>query len=217
MGDHGNTGAAHGGEEHHGGTLHDMHSVANGMTILDAMHLVGEGGMNYGVPLAEATEHFAHEASLFGKGVPGSIAGTTATAIASPMAVVGGLLEMVAAFQDPNTERAAPTFLAGLTTSASGGMGLAGLAGVEAAGAYAPVVGAGALGVKAGMYADEDVKERGWLQDREGNDTSIHDWAAENGQAADEWVTERTTGWLVLTARTFRRDLTLDRSRSLAA
>ncbi len=198
MGEHGNAGTAHGGGggEHHDGTLHDMHSIANGMTMLDVMHLMGEGGMSYGVPLAHATEHFAHEASLFGRGAPGAIAGTTATAIASPMAVVGGMLEMVAAFQDPNTERAAPTFLAGATTTASGGMGLAGLAGMEAAGAYAPVVGAGALGVKAGMYADEDVKNRGWLEDREGNDTSIHDWAAENGQAADEWVTEHTTGWL---------------------
>lgn len=194
----------HGGEEHHG--FHG-NPVMTGLTLADLAHLAGEGGVSGGLEVAEAGAHIAHEAgqvfegATMANGLPIATAAQRtmfgATAIASPLAIAGGAAEIidgVSQIAHGNAQKGAVTTTTGAATAGSGIAGLAGLAGSAGGAAAAGPLSAFALGMKVGAFGNENVKERGWLHDREGNDASASEWAAEKGQAVDEWVTEHSFG-----------------------
>ncbi len=182
--------------------------VLNTATGVDGAHAVGEMVTAGGAPagsfrsLMHYMGHHGDDAwrGMTAAGDPvstGSKVMQGATAIASPIAVAGGTMEIIDGInmmRHGDVSGGVVTTTAGGLTAGSGVAGLAGLGGSAAGAALAAPLSAAALGVKGGMYANEDVKERGWLSDREGNDASISEWAAENGQAVDEWVSEKTFG-----------------------
>lgn len=186
------------GDEHHG--LHG-NPVMTGLTLVDLAHLAGEAGVSGGLHMGKAGSDIAHEAGLVFEGSPHVTAAQRtmfgATAIASPLAIAGGTAEFIDGLSQiahGNAQKGAVTATTGAATAGSGIAGLAGLAGSAGGAAAAAPLSAFAMGMKVGAFGNEDVKERGWLQDREGNDASASEWAAEKGQAVDEWVTEHSFG-----------------------
>ena len=201
MGEH-----EHGGE--HGNSFHG-NPVATGLSFVDYAHLMGEGAVSGGFAAGNAGTHLANEAGEIFEGVA-NVAheageGLTAaqramfgaTAFASPIAVGGGVVEMIDGIREMahgDTGKGMTTTVTGAATAGSGVAGIAGLAGSAGGAALAPVLSAFAAGAKFGSFGNERVKEKGWLQDREGNDASASEWAADKGQAVDEWVTEHSFG-----------------------
>lgn len=68
---------------------------------------------------------------------------------------------------------------------------LANLGAVGTARIAAPLLSSFVTGMQIGHYGDEQSKKLGLYHDAKGNAESASDWAAEQGVAADEWVTER--------------------------
>ncbi|MGE0403797.1 MAG: hypothetical protein AB7T06_44225 [Kofleriaceae bacterium] len=189
--------------EHEQGGHHGFHGspVVTGLSLVDYMHLVGEGAVSGGLSAGTAGAHLAAEAGEIFEGVGHATAAQRAmfgaTAIASPIAVGGGVLEIVDGINGMvhgDAGKGLRTTVTGAATAGSGVAGIAGLAGSAGGATLAPVLSSFAAGAKLGAYGDEEVRRMGWLQDRDGNDASASEWAAEKGQAVDEWVTEHTFG-----------------------
>jgi len=190
-----------GGDEQGGGHGFHGNPVLNGLTLLDLGHAVGEAAIdgrtafqNFG----QLAHHAGHEAGALWTG-----AGTTAqqglnvaTGVMSPLAIAGGTMEIIDGVNQlrHGDSAGAVTATSGLATAGSGIAGLAGLAGSGVAAAAAPVLSAAGLGLKAGAYGNQQVKERGWLEDSEGNNASASEWVADKAQSVDEYVSEKTWG-----------------------
>jgi hypothetical protein len=75
---------------------------------------------------------------------------------------------------------------------ASGGAGIVGAFGVGTAATAAPLLAAGATGMKVGHYGDGAVKDLGWIHGDNGEAESASSWAAEEGHREEVLVTEAT-------------------------
>ena len=172
--------------------------VAQGLTATDAGHLAAdaviEGGTSAGTwteMAAKMGHHGAHV--LAGEGTTAETALSGATAVAAPVAILGGIMEMI----DGGKEYANGHKMEGLFTAGGGALGassgvagIAGLAGSGAAATAAPLLGSAALGLKSGRYGDNQVKKHNWVHDEDGNALSASEWAANNGRTVDHFLSK---------------------------
>ena len=174
--------------------------VATGLQYADYAHLGAdamiEGGTS-GDGLLGLMDGIGEEASevLAGEGTAAQTGLAASTgAIFAPMAITGGIMEMVDGYNEfgRDTAGGATTFLGGLATAGSGASAIAGLAGVGAAATAGPALASGAAGLKVGRYGNEQVKELGWLRDKDGNAEAPSTWAAENGENTEHWLAKHT-------------------------
>lgn len=196
------TAAAAGGHDsgHDGGRHEESNPVGTALSVVDYAHLAGEAAVAGGTSartLGEMAGHLGHEALevFLGEGTAAQTGMAAASAIAAPLAIAGGTMEMFEGYdqyKEGHKLDGGMTMAQGGLSATSGLFGLAALAGSGGAAVAAPMAAAGAGGLALGRYGDKSVKELGWLHDGQGHAESASDWAGDTGTAADNWVTQHT-------------------------
>jgi len=156
--------------------------VSTALTAIDGVHFAHEV-IHEGHEVAEVASEAANGAEL---------AGTAADAILSPLAIAGGIMDVIEGVSElrKGNWEGAYSVGEGVLGAGSGACGLAAAAPLGAA------MGAGAFGLKVGRYGDHKVKDLGWLRDSQGKAQSGTEWAGHLGRSADDWFTDRGHPWL---------------------
>lgn len=168
------------------------------LAAADDAHLLAEAaidGETAATSWGGLTAHMGHEAVeiMAGEGTAMQTGMMGASAVMGPVAIAGGIMEMIEGrkeWQEGRKADGAVSMGAGGLGVSSGVAGLAGLAGAGPAAAAAPLLASSAVGLKVGHFGDNEVKKMGVLHNDEGEAESASEWAGENGKHADAWVTK---------------------------
>jgi hypothetical protein len=166
--------------------------VATGISIVDKAHLAADAAMNGGTLVSK----LSHEASelISGEASAGKLAFAGASAVAAPLAIAGGILEIdegLDQWKHGNRADGGFAMTGGGLNILSGGSGLAALGGSSALAATSAGSASLALGLAAGHHGDKQVKKLGWLHDDDGRAVSASEWAGHLGRGADDYLTDR--------------------------
>lgn len=180
--------------------------VGTGLDIVDGAHLTGDSFIEGGAPgksMLEIGEDMEEKGNLFDPAIEADHMGlSSGTVIAAPLAIAGGIMEMYEGYEDikKGDEGGSGTLSVGEggLTTASGIAAIAGLAGSAVGAVAAPLLATGATGMKVGHYGDQQVQKLGWYHDEDGKAQTASSWMADQGTAANDWVTKQTGGDRVL-------------------
>jgi hypothetical protein len=186
-------------EHHHIEPAEEENPVAKGLSYIDYAHLAGDAAVdgNTAAETLPGTFHEMGEDALKVRQGDGTVAQTGMkgiTAIASPLAIAGGVIDMVEGANEIRHGDAPDGVIKeseGILMTGSGVSGLAGLASGTGA-TFAPVLGAGVTGLAIGHYGDEHAKELGLFHDDQGRAESASDWAGGKSADADNWVAQHS-------------------------
>jgi hypothetical protein len=171
--------------------------VGTGLTIGDGALLATDAIVN----AKEPTEELGKGAARLFTGEAGNseMAFQGVNALAAPLSIAGGAMDLMEGAALWKRGKKVDGVIAGGAGAASVGSGIAGLAtlgGVSAAGPWAPGLASFSTGLKVGHYGDNQVKDRDWLHDGGGHALSASGWAANNGQIANDWVSDHISSHL---------------------
>lgn len=166
--------------------------VSPWLSGVDNTHLLGDAAIYGDAPVQHLGEHASHV--LSGETTAGRTGFGAFGVLASGASIAGGAIDLIEGYQQyQNGNRADGAFsmTEGGLNVVSGASGLAAIGGSTVAAATSVVAGTGALGLEIGHHGDKQVKKLGWLHDDDGHAVSASDWAANLGQDANDWMTER--------------------------
>ncbi len=164
------------------------------LKVADWAHVAGDAAMDGGVHFGEISHDLAHHAgSIFtGEASAAQKALGGFTAVAAPLAIVGGMVDAYDAYEElkAGDMRGAATGLQAGATITGGVSGIGGLAGIGEMAATSSLALSAATGLQLGRYGDKQIEKLGWFQDREGDNVGASGWIADRAQRADDSVAD---------------------------